>query len=220
MTRFTLRLSIYLLVAFTLIAMAPRGLSRAPAPNQVLRGFTAGCLGKPQSCWYGIVPSRTTREEAQDILSGLGYKLAVDHNAVGPQVIETVASPEGFGCAVSVKTRPRPQIGSSQPLHIVEEFTLHDCHDLHLGDVLFMGEEPALAYSCAEGARVTLVGGIWLNVTGDSPRVYVESDPIYNMTFGFNSPYLTGWRFESLRYGLMSEAALKTVIWGKHCFNY
>jgi hypothetical protein len=42
-------------------------------PNPALRGFVEGCEGKPQPCWYGIMPGVTTAEEAKNQLLGLGY---------------------------------------------------------------------------------------------------------------------------------------------------
>jgi hypothetical protein len=217
MTSSALKVSLCLLLAFTLFAIFPRLSSQAEPPNLALRGFTAGCLDKPKPCWYGIVPNITTREETVAILTGLGYRLAIDHNAVGPQLIETVASPEGFGCAASVKIRPRPRGRSSQPLPLVDEFTLRDCRNLTLGDLVFVGNNPVLAYNCAVGVRVALGGGIWLNMASSAAPPYEATDPVRDLVLSFNSPYLIGWHFVPQWYGLLPEADLRSLVLGMYC---
>jgi hypothetical protein len=220
MTHSAVKASLCLLLAFTLFAIFPRLSSQAEPPNLALRGFTAGCLDKPKPCWYGIVPNITTREEAIRILSELGYRLAIDHNAVGPQLIETVASPEGFGCAASVKIRPRPRGRSTQPLPLVDEFTLRDCRDVTLGDLVFVGNNPVLAYNCSVGIRVALGGGIWLNMVASSAPPFEAGDPVRDLVLSFNSPYLVGWHFLPQGYDLLPEAELKAQVWKTYCPGY
>jgi hypothetical protein len=41
--------------------MAARALGGTQPTHPALRGFTEGCEGKPQPCWYGIVPDQNTR---------------------------------------------------------------------------------------------------------------------------------------------------------------
>src|SRR5262245_35743303 len=36
--------------------------------HRALDGFTVGCAGRPQPCWYGIVPGLTTVEEAHQLV--------------------------------------------------------------------------------------------------------------------------------------------------------
>jgi hypothetical protein len=74
MTHFLLKLIIFPLLVFTLSNIAARALGTTQPTNPALAGFTEGCQGKPQPCWYGIVPGVTTTEETQEILSQLGYK--------------------------------------------------------------------------------------------------------------------------------------------------
>jgi hypothetical protein len=75
MPRFLLKF--LLLITFTLTAtnLAARALGSTQPPNPILRGFTEDCEGKPQPCWYGIMPSVTTTEAGKKILDAVGYKV-------------------------------------------------------------------------------------------------------------------------------------------------
>jgi len=44
-------------LTFTL-ALTARAWSETQLPHPALRGFVEGCDGKPQPCWFGIVPGR------------------------------------------------------------------------------------------------------------------------------------------------------------------
>lgn len=64
MTRFYLKLLAPLLIVLLMLAVIARMRGTAQPPNPALRGFVEGCVGKPQPCWYGIVPGVTTMKEA------------------------------------------------------------------------------------------------------------------------------------------------------------
>lgn len=75
MTRFLLKLSLILLAAFAVFNVAARAFGTLQPPNPALAGFTEGCEGKPQPCWYGIVPGVTTEAEAISRLELRGFTL-------------------------------------------------------------------------------------------------------------------------------------------------
>ena len=64
MTRHYLKLILPIAAIFLALSLVARTLGGTQPPNPALAGFTIGCEGKPQPCWYGIVPGVTTVEEA------------------------------------------------------------------------------------------------------------------------------------------------------------
>lgn len=68
MFRFLFRLILALVAAFAVLNVAARALGTLLPPNAALAGFTDGCDGQPQPCWYGIVPGKTSVEAAQRLL--------------------------------------------------------------------------------------------------------------------------------------------------------
>jgi hypothetical protein len=78
MSRFLLKVSILLIIVFTAFSFAARALGATQPPNPALAGFSAGCEGEPQPCWYGIVLEVTHSLDATDKLSQLGYKVDLE----------------------------------------------------------------------------------------------------------------------------------------------
>lgn len=78
-----------LTLTFAVFSLAARALGSTQPANPALEGFTVGCEGKPQPCWYGIVPGVTTVEEASSLLQTSGYL-----RAYMPQYIQG----EGLNC--------------------------------------------------------------------------------------------------------------------------
>ncbi|MEO8612107.1 MAG: hypothetical protein ABI690_29690 [Chloroflexota bacterium] len=60
---------------FFVVSLASRVLATNLPPDPTLRGFTQGCEGKPQPCWNGIMPGKTTAEATYEHLSQLGYEI-------------------------------------------------------------------------------------------------------------------------------------------------
>ena len=56
-----------LLLSCLSLSLVARALGTTQPPNPALRGFVEGCEGKPQPCWYGIVPGVTTAEQLVQI---------------------------------------------------------------------------------------------------------------------------------------------------------
>jgi hypothetical protein len=76
-TRLYLRIILPGVLIFFALSLTARAFAttQPPNPNPALRGFTEGCEGKIQPCWYGIVPGKTTAEATSERLSQLGYEI-------------------------------------------------------------------------------------------------------------------------------------------------
>jgi len=100
------------------------GTTRPPSP--ALIGFTAGCAGQPQACWYGIVPGITRLEDAWRLLST--YDLLVTRRDSVDRVTLEVTS--DIGCAAL--------LGGSVQLTRnlrLDSIPIDSCNDLRLGDL-------------------------------------------------------------------------------------
>lgn len=81
MTRFLLKHSLVLVAAFAVFNVAARAIGTLQPPNPALAGFIEGCEGKPQPCWYGIVPGVTTDEDVTRIMLQQGYTEIDDYGS-------------------------------------------------------------------------------------------------------------------------------------------
>jgi hypothetical protein len=59
-----LKVAVVLITLFLAISMVAKAIGSLQPINPALRGFIEGCEDKPQPCWYGIVPTVTTLEDA------------------------------------------------------------------------------------------------------------------------------------------------------------
>jgi hypothetical protein len=82
MTRVYLKLSFPLLVVFAVVGLAARALGGTQPTHPALRGFTEGCEGKPQPCWYGIVPAVTSMGTAKENLTRAGFHVDTESNGM------------------------------------------------------------------------------------------------------------------------------------------
>lgn len=80
MTRLYLKLLTLLALACLALTLAARALGSTQPPNPALRGFTEGCDGKPQPCWYGIVPGQTILSVAEQTVIQQGYQTRINHS--------------------------------------------------------------------------------------------------------------------------------------------
>jgi hypothetical protein len=73
---FYLKRILPLTLFFLVFSLAARAVGTTQPVNPALRGFVEGCEDKSQPCWFGIVPGRTTAEQAYRILSHMGYEIS------------------------------------------------------------------------------------------------------------------------------------------------
>jgi hypothetical protein len=76
-----LKLSMPLLIVFTVVGLAARAVGTTQPTHPALRGFTEGCEGKPQPCWYGIVPGMTSMADGRAGLLRAGYRIDKDSDS-------------------------------------------------------------------------------------------------------------------------------------------
>jgi hypothetical protein len=77
MLRLYLKLLPSIALVLLMLNVASGTVGSIQPPNPVLAGFTTGCEGKLQPCWYGIVPYMPL-EAAQNKLEQIGYSLQPD----------------------------------------------------------------------------------------------------------------------------------------------
>ncbi|MCA0457294.1 MAG: hypothetical protein LCI00_25205 [Chloroflexi bacterium] len=73
MPRFLLKLGFYITFLLVLMTALSHVIGSTQPINPVLRGFTEGCEGQPQPCWYGVVPGVMNLTEGADVLRTSGY---------------------------------------------------------------------------------------------------------------------------------------------------
>jgi hypothetical protein len=62
------RLVLPFILVFTALTLAARTYGAAQMRDPVLAGFIERCDGRPQPCWYGIVPGETSMQEVRSIM--------------------------------------------------------------------------------------------------------------------------------------------------------
>jgi hypothetical protein len=131
MTRVYLKLSVPLLVLFTVVGLAARAVGGMQPMHPALRGFTEGCEGKPQPCWYGIVPGVTSMEDGRADLLRAGYRIDKDGDAT-----VTFLSPTGSTVSYAAITR---QVQGDR----ISTAFLWPSNDFRLGDAIFLWGYPS-----------------------------------------------------------------------------
>jgi hypothetical protein len=127
------------LMAFSLVA---RALGDTQSASTILDGFTVGCQGKPQPCWYGIVPHQTSVLIAQAVLEELGYQVKVIHTGILSQLQAEL--PANRECKV-YSTLYNDSVTSLEIL---------TCDVLYLGDFIEQFGLPEIARVCNFYANV------------------------------------------------------------------
>jgi hypothetical protein len=97
-----LKLSLRLIFVFTLLNLLTRAFGYAQPPNPALRGFSEGCAGKPQPCWYGIVPGVTTGREAETRLLKQGLSCVEAKSYLRPYARRCCRNPRGLDCLMLI----------------------------------------------------------------------------------------------------------------------
>jgi hypothetical protein len=175
LARLALKLIFILTVPFLTLTIAAHVLGSTQPPNPALEGFTVGCEGKPQPCWYGIVPGVTTAHEAKAILTSRGFvstQTEYPDLVLNTDILSKVDSE--FGCDVSIGGN-LGILRWTQGEMPVELLTV-DCPSLTLGDVMLHLGMPDFVEFC--GFSVIYVEGVTLDNNGfrldTSPHNHVE----------------------------------------------
>ena len=79
MPRLLLKFVFLIILLLTFTTFAVRAVGKTQPANTALQGFTEGCAGTPQPCWYGIVPGVTTVAESHEVFAHYPYAQACVH---------------------------------------------------------------------------------------------------------------------------------------------
>ena len=132
-----LKTALLLLILLLTVSIAGKAIGSLQPPNPVLRGFTEGCEGKAQPCWYGIVPGITDINEAQDLFNRLGVETELEHrDYLETNILIVKHSPEQFKCEVRYVTYNKPDRFSEDYIY------LSQCTDLSFGQLDFLVDYP------------------------------------------------------------------------------
>lgn len=127
MSRLLLKLMLVITFAFALVNLAARTLGTTQLPNPALRGFTEGCEGQPQPCWYGIVPGVTTMNEVKQRLAGKGFSV----DSVSDMQLNAAKLTDGDCQSTSILFDSR-----------VKQIAINLCESVLLGDFVRQFNQP------------------------------------------------------------------------------
>ena len=116
---------LFLLSGATVLA---RTLGGVQPSNPATDGFTQSCDGKPQPCWYGVVPGITSGSEAYRLLEAAGYtRTSITPARYGDEAhVYKKGSGDGL-CQIILQYNPNNQ-------HI-QRIQL-DCESVQFGDMI------------------------------------------------------------------------------------
>ena len=96
MPRLLLKYILAVALVLTLMNFFARTLGNTQPPNPLLNGFREDCQNQPRRCWYGIVPERTTFDEAVQMLKN--KNIAVE---ISPRdYVDAAVKLDDTGCEV------------------------------------------------------------------------------------------------------------------------
>ncbi|MEZ4670301.1 MAG: hypothetical protein R3E39_20535 [Anaerolineae bacterium] len=184
--------------AFATFSLTARTLGSTQPPNPALEGFTVGCEGKPQPCWYGIVPGETTVNDGVNMLESNSYVLVeqgkVPYGGAGYEF--WYKSNTGSPCSASLKH----YYGGKPPVAIdtdkVDEIYLFDCPNI-LSDLIhiFGNPEGLKLGSTRMGGQLMIVmnnGSILVGVSNFSSPSIIENG-IFVFASGTFAEYTGNW---------------------------
>jgi hypothetical protein len=135
MFRVYVKMMIVFILPLVALNMAARVLGSTQPPNPALEGFTVGCEGISQPCWYGIVPGETTLGETRSILARHGFTRPHGLSMEAVWNSEIFANPDDpYSCQISFESDSllqRPIAPETQ----LNSFWM-SCPMLNLGEIL------------------------------------------------------------------------------------
>lgn len=131
MSGIALKFALFITALLTLMSLTARAFGSMQQPNPTLRGFTEGCAGKPQPCWYGIVPSASQFAETRRWVQSWNSEeyREIESTATFDVNTRTVGNRFAAGSCYTF-------FHSTQPSTVVDYIEVSDCPDLKLGDLI------------------------------------------------------------------------------------
>jgi hypothetical protein len=123
-----IRLLLLLTFTFAGFNIAARVLGTMLLPNPAMAGFTDGCAGEPEPCWYGIVPELTNHLEVNLLTKSHNYQMQGEIYSGSLRIYATYKSVMPLdGCQFGVGFGPHGE---------VVDFRLDECRGIYLGDII------------------------------------------------------------------------------------
>lgn len=222
MYRFLIPTTFMLVMVFAILTLIASIFGSTYPSNTALQGFTEGCQDKPQPCWYGVVPGETTMQEAEQILTQLGYTLKTVEDP-SPLDYWQTDHPQHLACQVDLTVWPMSKV-PGEIIKVVQNLNLWDCKNIQLGDLLLMFKKPVIAYNCfGTIGGVTFGGTMWLNPFPftASPQLnknpILAKDEITSIAFDQRTPPRISWLLTDSWYGFMMNWKLTQIIHDQYC---
>jgi hypothetical protein len=142
--RFYLKAIVAVTLVLGSLSIAARALGTTQPPNPALAGFTEGCEGKPQPCWYGIVPGVTTVETAKRMLQGgkfLQSATGILPFGGGGYFFDYQYDTE-LDCTASLRHYYGSKANRILETDTVDEIMMYKCPNLILGSLIDLTGQP------------------------------------------------------------------------------
>jgi len=127
MVRPLIKISLIITLILTITNLIARAIGNTQPFNSAMRGFTEGCEGQPRPCWYGLVPDKTSFDDAVHRIRDYGLPIAKSpsENDYPAAVIKA----DFIDCEVEL-------FRSDKASSLFGGFYFQNCQTLKLGDIL------------------------------------------------------------------------------------
>jgi hypothetical protein len=93
-------------------------LGSAQPPNPALEGFIIGCEGRPQPCWYGIMPGVTTEAEAETLMQVIPSDPSIFSSSITYSTYNT-AGDKRLVYQISILFRPSERVSLGEVMAVL-----------------------------------------------------------------------------------------------------
>ncbi len=214
MSHWLLKVAFLITLILTVPSLIIRVIGSTQPHNSAMRGFTEGCKGHPQPCWYGIIPNKTAFDDAVHRVRDRGLPIIKSPNET--DFPAAVIKADFIDCEVEL-------FRSDKDSSLFGGFYFQNCQTLKLGDILNQLNTPYMittTLSCDFNApkhkipmsyywmNYVNVGSIGLNAKPDFWRWLSADDPVVSFDFGGNrmsldaskswEGFIPFWRYNQL----------------------
>ena len=127
MPRLLFKLSLLTTLILTITSLAARTLGNTQPYNSAMRGFIEGCEGQPQPCWYGLVPDKTSFDDAVHLIRD--HDLPIIKSPNETDFPAAMIKTDFIDCEVELFRSDKDQ-------KLFGGFYFQNCQTLKLGDIL------------------------------------------------------------------------------------
>lgn len=127
MSRLLSKVSLLMTLILTFMSLAVRSFGFTQPYNSAMRGFTEGCQGQPQPCWYGLVPDKTSFDDAVHRIRDYGLPIIKSPNETDYPA--AVIKADFIDCEIEL-------VRSDSDKTLFGGFYFQNCQTLKLGDIL------------------------------------------------------------------------------------